>query len=194
MSGERIYAALSPVVDTFADLGIDYQIGGSVAATTFGHARSTLDVDVVAAVRMEHAAPISRALSGNYYAEEELILHAVRHRSCFNLIYLPLFFKVDVFVVKDTPYAQAAFARKVMASLVGSVEQRKFCFATAEDVILHKIDWFRQGGEVSERQWADILGVLRVQQSRIDMDYLRTWAASLGVTHLLERAVRQSTA
>lgn len=191
MSGERICRALSPVVDVFERLGIPYQIGGSVAAATFGHSRSTLDVDLVAAVGLQHAVPIADALRGSYYAEPELILDAVRHRTCFNLIYLPLYFKVDVFVLKDTPFAQAAFSRFSLARIVGSDEPREFRFATPEDIVLHKLDWYQKGGETSDRQWLDVLGVLRVQLGKLDLGYMRHWASEIQVDDLLVRALAE---
>ncbi len=188
MSGDRVLAALGPVVDAFARLGVPYHIGGSVATSTYGEARSTLDVDIVAPVQERDAEPLSASLRGEYYADAELIRDAIRHRSCFNLIYLPQYFKVDVFVAQDTPYARAAFARHRMAKLVGAGPGREFRFATPEDVVLHKLDWFRKGGETSERQWSDILGVLRVQAGRLDLDYMKQWAPVLAVADLLERA------
>jgi hypothetical protein len=57
-----------------------------------------------------------------------------------------------------------------------------------EDTILRKMLWFREGGEVSERQWRDILGVLRAQQGSLDLRYLHDWAVRLALTDLLERA------
>jgi hypothetical protein len=64
---------------------------------------------------------------------------------------------------------------------------------SAEDVILAKLDWFRLGGEVSERQWRDILGVLKTQQATLDIDYLQQWAQSLGVADLMEHALEELT-
>ncbi len=189
MTGDRVLAALEPVVDLFERLAIPYQIGGSVAASTFGEARSTLDVDLVAAIEPREVAAITAALRGTYYADEELILDAVRHRSSFNLIYLPQYFKVDVFVVKDTAYAQGALHRHTLARLANSGSTREFRFATPEDVVLSKLDWYRKGGETSERQWSDILGVLRVQAGKLDLPYLRQWAVEIAVTDLLARAL-----
>ncbi|MFO1031274.1 MAG: hypothetical protein U1F60_09355 [Planctomycetota bacterium] len=191
MSGERVLAALGPVVDLFEQLAIPYHIGGSVATSVFGSARSTLDVDMVAAVELHHAGRIATALRGTYYADEELIHDAIQHRACFNLIYLPQYFKVDVFAVKGTPYARMAFARHTLAKLAGTSSDRLFRFATPEDVVLHKLDWYRQGGETSERQWSDILSVLRIQAGRLDLQYMRQWAPSLDVADLLDRVVRQ---
>jgi hypothetical protein len=192
MSGERVLVALGPVVDLFDRLAIPYHIGGSVATSVFGHARSTLDVDMVAAVEVRHVGLIADALRGTYYADAELILDAIQHRACFNLIYLPQYFKVDVFAVKDSPYARAAFARYTMAKLAGTSSDREFRFATPEDVVLHKLDWYRQGGETSERQWADVVSVMRIQVGRLDLDYMRQWAPSIDVADLLERVVRDA--
>ncbi|MFN7591577.1 MAG: hypothetical protein ACK5UQ_24140 [Planctomycetota bacterium] len=192
MSGERVLVALGPVVDLFDRLAIPYHIGGSVATSVFGHARSTLDVDMVAAVEARHVGPIASALRGTYYADAELMLDAIQHRARFNLIYLPQYFKVDVFAVKDSPYARVAFARHTLAKLAGTSCDREFRFATPEDVVLHKLDWYRQGGETSERQWSDILSVLRIQVGRLDLDYMRKWAPSLDVADLLERVVRDA--
>jgi hypothetical protein len=75
-----------------------------------------------------------------------------------------------------------------MAKLVGAGNGREFRFATPEDVVLHKLDRFRQGGETSDRQWSDILGVLRVQAGRLDLDSMKQWAPALAVADLLERA------
>lgn len=185
MSGERVLAALGPVVDAFARLGVDYHIGGSVATSTFGEARSTLDVDVVAPIREEHASPLAAALRGDYYADEERIRDAVRHRSSFNVIYLPQYFKIDAFAGKDTPYAKASFARHQSARLVGAGSEREFRFTTPEDVVLQSLDWYRQDGEGSERQWSDVLGVIRVQATRLDRNYMQEWATKIGVDDLL---------
>ena len=192
MSDDRILAALRPVVAVFERLGILYQIGGSVASSTFGHARTTLDVDVVADVRTEHAEPIAAALRDRYYAEPELIREAVRQRSCFNLIYLPAYFKVDVFVPKDTAYERTAFGRRVPAEIRAGGDAQTFAFSTPEDVALHKLAWHVEGGG-SERQWQDLCGLLRAQAGRLDSVYLRKWATELGMADLLEKAFREAT-
>jgi hypothetical protein len=57
-----------------------------------------------------------------------------------------------------------------------------------EDIILLKLEWFRIGGEMSERQWNDVLGVFEIQGSRLDQTYLDHWAPVIGVADLLARA------
>lgn len=66
-------------------------------------------------------------------------------------------------------------------------DARRFWIATAEDIVLHKLHWFRAGGELSDRQWRDILGVLRMQRG-LDLGFLRAWADRMLIRDLLERA------
>ena len=61
-----------------------------------------------------------------------------------------------------------------------------------EDIILSKLEWYRMGGGVSERQWRDVLGVLKVQGERLDHAYMQRMAAELGVADLLERALGEA--
>jgi hypothetical protein len=52
--------------------------------------------------------------------------------------------------------------------------------------------WFEAGGRTSERQWADVVGVLKLRQSDADVAYLRRWAVALGVEALLEQAIAEA--
>lgn len=183
--------ALKPLVDAFITLGIAYHIGGSVASTAHGLMRTTLDVDVIADLRPEHAAPLVENLSAAYYVDEDMIREAIRLRSSFNLIHLASMFKVDVFVLKNTSYDRQAFMRADLRALGDEPDSEVFFVESAEDVILNKLRWFRLGGEVSERQWSDLIGVLRVQRSALDLAYVQRWAVELGVTDLLDRALQE---
>jgi hypothetical protein len=65
-------------------------------------------------------------------------------------------------------------------------------FASPEDTVLAKLDWFRKGGGTSDRQWRDLLGVLKVQAVALDRTYLNHWARELGVNDLLSRALEEA--
>jgi hypothetical protein len=185
-ASDDIVRAVEPVLRCLARLGVAAYIGGSVASSASGVARSTLDVDVVADLLPEHVAPFAAALREDYYVEEEAVREAVRRRSCVNVVHFATMLKVDLFVAKRDPFDRSALARARPAAL--GPEAPAFPLASAEDVALHKLLWFRMGGEVSERQWGDVLGVLRVQAGALDAAYLDRWAAVLGVTDLLRRA------
>jgi hypothetical protein len=192
VSPSAIRQALEPVIDAFEALGISYHIGGSVASSAYGIARATLDVDIVADLREQHVRDLVGRLQGQYYIDEERVREAVRHRSSFNAIHLESMLKVDVFVLKGRPYDQIAFSRARKDTIEESENLRQFFLASPEDLILNKLEWYRQGGEVSERQWNDVVGVLKVQQQALDFKYLQHWAAELGLTALLRRALCES--
>lgn len=190
MHDEPIAVALQ-VIDALEALGVPYMIGGSLASAVYGVARSTLDVDLVADLRMEQAEPLANALRDTFYVDVDAIRDAIRHQSSFNLIHLEAMFKVDVFLLKRRQYDQVEFARRT-EQVVAADPERTASVASAEDTVLTKLEWYRMGGEVSERQWRDVLGVLRAQEGQLDLAYLRQWAPALGVADLLERALRVS--
>jgi hypothetical protein len=192
MNAPGILQALEPVVEAFEGLGIRYQIGGSVASSAYGIARATLDVDLVADLNELPIHSFVEALRDAYYIDEDRVSDAVRRRSSFNVIHLATMIKIDVFVLKSRPYDRVAFGRARMENLGEDEATRRYYVASPEDVILNKLDWYRQGGGVSERQWNDVLGILKVQQSSLDREYLRHWAEELGLPDLLQRALQDS--
>jgi hypothetical protein len=182
--------ALAPLVEAFQLLGIAYHLVGSLASVSHGVARSTLDADIVADLRFNHIDALVDRLKSDYYIDADMIHDAVRDRSSFNVIHLPTMFKVDVFILKATDYDRQTFLRADLAALDNEADSPLFFVESAEDVVLNKLRWYRLGGEVSERQWNDVLGVLRVQSDALDMNYLHQWAATLGVFDLLDSALK----
>jgi len=176
------------VVQVFEKLGITYHIGGSLASSSYGVARSTLDVDMVADVKPEQAEKIYGLLKEEFYVDTEMIQDAVRRRSSFNLIHLDTMFKVDIFVLKDRPFDREEFSRRVEKNVSSEDPEKRLFFASPEDIVLNKLEWYKKGDEVSERQWNDVLGILKVQGKELDIDYLKKWAENLGLSTLLNKA------
>lgn len=120
----------------------------------------------------------------------DAIIEAVEQRSAFNVIHLATAFKVDIFVRKERAFERGQFARRVRLTLPDEPE-RTIHVAGAEDLILAKLEWYRLGGETSERQWMDIVEILRVQagelQAPLDIPYMQRAAVELGVVELLEK-------
>ena len=190
MLTEQIAVTLA-VVDTLDALGVLYAIGGSFASALHGVMRATMDADLVADLRLEHVEPLAQALDDAFYADAEMMRDAIRRHGSFNLIHLDTMFKVDVFVAKPRPFDRSQLARRQLHLLSEDPERHAY-ITSAEDIILSKLEWYRMGGEVSERQWRDVLGVLKVQGDRLDRDYVRRMAVELGVTDLLERALEEA--
>ena len=190
MLTEPLAVTLS-VIDALESLRVPYFVGGSLASAVHGVVRATMDVDIVADLRLEHVEPLVRILGDAFYADAEMMRAAVRRRRSFNLIHLETMFKVDVFVRKERPFDQAQFERRVLQTMTTDPERTAYV-ASAEDTILAKLEWYRMGGQTSDRQWRDVQDVLKVQEARLDLPYLRHWAAQLGLRDLMERALSEA--
>jgi hypothetical protein len=192
MNKPDILMALIPIVEAFQQLGIAYHIGGSVASSAHGIPRATVDVDLVADLRLENVRPLTARLQAAYYIEEKSVRDAISRRACFNLIHLDTMLKVDIFIPRARPYDREVFQRSFPAVLDEAMPEHTFYLETPEDVILAKLEWYRAGGEVSERQWADLMGVLKVRTDTLDFGYLKRWAEQLGLGDLLARAIAEA--
>ncbi len=182
---------LRQVTAALEQVGVPYRVSGSVASSALGIPRATLDIDIVADLTPHHVAPLARLLGQDFYFDQVHALQAIQQRSSFNLLHLAKAIKVDIFLVNPTPFEQSAFAREHRITLEEPEPPYSVAFCTAEDILLHKLRWYELGGRSSERQWSDILGILRVQTT-LDLDYLRRWARELGLLELLEQALAQA--
>lgn len=163
-------------------------VGGSVASSTHGLARQTNDIDIVVDLTVDRVADFCDAFGPGFYADRDMVSRAVEAGRSFNLIHLASAYKFDFFPIGNDPFGRSEMARRHMtAGTVTGLENIEFPVASPEDTILAKLVWFRKGGERSDRQWHDILGVARIQADRLDGEYLGKWAAKLGVVDLLSK-------
>jgi hypothetical protein len=183
--------ALTPLVDACDALGIAYYIGGSVASIAHGVPRTTLDVDVIADIRPGQVRQLVARLQGSYYIQAADIQDAIQQRSSFNLVHLASMIKVDVFLAPNRPFDRSK-AQRVQTGPITASDPRPFRLTSPEDIVLQKLERYAMGGRVSERQWNDSQGVLKVQGTTLDLAYLRHWATELGISDLLEQALKEA--
>ena len=178
------------VADFLTRIGVSYVIGGSFASSVHGEPRSTNDVELVADLDEGDIDPFLDAARSECYLSREAIVEAVHSGGSFNLIHIPTAVKVDIFVAGSDALDRARLQRRTPVVFPSGASSFALFVDTAEDTILRKLEWYRRGGEASERQWRDVTGIIRVQSSRLDRAYLREWAAQLAVSDLLERALK----
>jgi hypothetical protein len=184
--------ALVHILSLFDRLGIPYMIGGSLASSAIGVWRATQDIDIVADLTTDAIDLLARELQEDYYADAETMRDALTQGRPFSIIHYGSSFKFDIFPLPKDPYYQTEISRRVRTEIrIDKDRVLSFWTATPEDIILAKLLWYREGGEISDRQWSDIRGVITVRSQLLDLVYLNEWASHLNVSALLERALQQ---
>jgi hypothetical protein len=186
---------MSTLADAFAQLlgvldrmEIPYEVGGSVASSAHGIPRTTLDVDIVVDLKTEQIEALVAELRQEFYADAAQIREAFAMGRAANVIHLGSVWKFDLFPLGNDEYSRMEFSRRACREIRPDGGAAVDCaVASVEDTILRKLEWYRAGGERSERQWNDLLGVRRAAGERLDFDYLRRWAKRLKVEDLIEK-------
>ncbi|MFO0967532.1 MAG: hypothetical protein U0793_18390 [Gemmataceae bacterium] len=189
MNAPANLAVLAEVLAVFDHLDILYALGGSMASSVHGIPRFTQDADITVRPFPGKEETLTAAFGPDYYVSLPAIQDAVRTRGSFNIINTREGFKVDVFIAKDDPFEQEAMRRRIAVPLL---EGKAVFIQSPEDVCLFKLRWYRLGGETSEQQWKDVLGVMQTLGTALDIDYLRHWAPRLGLDDLLTKALDQT--
>ena len=187
----EINQAITPFIKTLEQLNVPYYIGGSIASSVYGISRATMDVDMVSELKSDHVKFLVQALQKDYFIDENMILDAIKNKSSFNLIHLTTMIKIDVFISSGRMFDKASFSRRKQDKLSEESDSVRVFLCSAEDTILSKLEWYKSGGLASERQWKDILGVIKVQGELLDKGYLIKWAEELGMKDLLEKALNE---
>jgi hypothetical protein len=169
-------------------LSIRHTIGGSIAASFAGEPRSTIDIDLVVALAHDHVGALVAALEPAFYVSADALHRAIDTCGTANLIHQDSQIKVDFFIAGGTPLDEQQLARRLRVE----VRPGQFIYVhPPEDILLQKLRWFRKGGGASDRQWRDILGIIRTQGERLDRDYLHLNAPALDVREELDRALSE---
>jgi hypothetical protein len=185
MQKSELISALEPIIKIFDEFKILYYIGGSIASSAYGAARSTLDVDVITNLLPEHIHILKEKLKNEYYIDEKMIANPIRTKSSFNLVHLESMLKIDFFILKNNPYSFKELERRVKDKIEDETNSINIYLCSPEDIILNKLEWYKLGGEISDRQWTDIIAVIKVQSENLDKDYLIYWSRQLEINNLL---------
>lgn len=192
MIEDPIYLARKVAV-LLESLSISYYIGGSVASSLQGEIRFTEDLDLVVNIQTNQVQSILNIFSKDFYISEIAIDDAMRGRtSSFNIIDLETTEKADIFVMRNDAFAISKMKRKQLYIPVNRTEANAIYLCSPEDTILQKLVWYRMTKNESQRQWRDVLGVLKLQGDRLDFDYLQKWGVELSLSDLLGTAYAES--
>lgn len=183
-----VLAVALDVATRLETAGVPYVIGGSLASSVHGEPRATLDVDLVADLRADSLSTVVGALAQDYYVDADAAQEAVRLGASFNLVHLGAGVKVDIFVAGSDAFDHERL-RSRLAVAVPPPLSGTLWLDTAEHTLLRKLEWYRRGGEVSERQWRDVAAIVALQEGTLDRTVLVRWATILGVADLLARCL-----
>ncbi len=190
MNNPQDIAVLEKLTDILDELNIAYVIGGSFASSAYGAVRFTQDADITVEPFGQKNDKFFEAIKEVFYISKEAMSQALQNRTSFNIIHLTTAFKIDIFIQKDNEFQSQMLSHGRKLPLGKTA--KKVSFVSPEDIILLKLDWFKQSGGNSERQWSDVLGVLASQKDSLDFDYLKTWAKKLGLNELLQKTIAES--
>lgn len=189
MTPSGILLRVASILDS---LGVEYAVVGSMASSTWGFPRSTNDADIVADIQPPHLPGLVEALSPDFYVDPTAVERAIRTGRSFNAIHRSSAFKVDIFVPAAGAFGKQQILRRRLEQIGPEPGAGSLAVALPEDVLLAKLQWYVASGSVSDRQWQDVLGIIKVQGERLDRPYMREWAVRLGVLPLLERALSEA--
>lgn len=180
------------IADILDDLAIPYYVGGSVASSLQGEVRYTEDLDLVINIQPSQVQPLINRMSGQFYISDIAVSEAmVGQTSSFNVIHLETTEKADIFVMRSDAFSNSKMARRQL-HIPDDDLSKSFYICSPEDTVLQKLVWFKMTRNQSQKQWRDILGVLKIQGARLDFDYVWEWANTLRLTEELTTALTEA--
>jgi hypothetical protein len=180
-------SVLAQIASILEELGIRYALIGSFASSLHGTYRTTADIDILADIKANQIHPLLERLVESFYADETAIRNAITRQTSFNAIHLDSVFKVDLFIPQDDGFDESQLQRRQLRK----VADNSLYVTSAEDTVIAKLNWYRSGNEISKAQWTDVVSILAIQ-SNLEAEYLRFWAAKLGIADLLQKALDEA--
>ena len=181
--------ALAQAVAALEQTGIEYFVGGSMASIVHGEMRTTQDADIVVRVPAGTVDQLAATLEQDFFFDREFLAECFAAGSSCNVIHRKTGFKVGLFPIQAREFSKNEMSR---AKCVNTADGSRMRIASAEDCVLAELEWFEKGNRASDRPWRDVLGVMKASGPALDRDYLRRWAAELGVGELLQSALAQA--
>jgi hypothetical protein len=174
---------LRTIMALLEQASIPYMVVGSFASMAHGEPRTTHDLDVVIDPTPASLEALLALIDPDqFYVDPDVARDALRRRSMFNVIDMTTAWKLDLIVRKNRPFSIEEMRRRA-PKLIVDIE---VATATAEDTIIAKLEWSKDGG--SERQLADVAGILRVRRPGLDLDYIERWVMELELQDQWSRA------
>ena len=168
------------------ELAIPYVVGGSIASSLFGEPRTTVDVDIAIEVLPVLGVELVERASADFYVPKQAAMEAIAAQTSFNLVDTKHGLKVDLFVLGDGLLDEMQMKRRVLAVLPGRFSS--IWVTSPEDQVLRKLAWFTSADGVSDRQWRDVVGILRTLRTGLDLAYLTSTAERVGLADVLDDA------
>ncbi|QYX30098.1 hypothetical protein [Sphaerospermopsis torques-reginae] len=160
----------------FASINISYYVSGGVASSIHGEPRSTRDLDLVIEINQNQIDLLVETLEASgYYCPAGAVEDVQRgYGNMLNITHTETIANADIYITDNSPFATSQMNRRVLVEVEGIPN---FWIASAEDTILQKLRWGK--GSKSEKQWRDVLGIIKLQADNLDYGYLAEWAEYL---------------
>ncbi|OZH53703.1 hypothetical protein AFK68_15885 [Hydrocoleum sp. CS-953] len=175
------------------NLNIPYYLSRGLASSFWGERRQTEDADIAIILEPDKVEQLITALSTEFYLSDTAIDDALRGRTnSFNVIHTASAIKADIYPIKQSnDFELSAMSRRKQVKLFSG--NKSIYITSPEDIILHKLIWYKIADNYSLKQWRDILGVIKARRKILDFDYLRLWSSQLKLTPELDKALDETT-
>jgi hypothetical protein len=163
--------------DLFGANRISYYVTGGVAAVAYGETRTTQDLDVVIAIDLVDLAGIATIFetAGFYVSGLDDVI--AKRMSSFQVTQIATISRADLMIADSTEYSRLQLSRRHTIPITTG---KDVYFASPEDVIINKLVWGQSSQ--SEKQWRDVLSIMKTQRESLDYDYIGEWAGKMGIT------------